>query len=132
MVKQDEDERIQDMSFCDCGEAIITACQHCQSTIKSGTKRPARCGRCGKPFPWTERALQAAKDYTDQIQGLSPEDKIDLKESFTDLTKDTANTPVAANKFIMYVKKMGPIAGDNLLKIMVNVMTQVAIKRFKL
>ena len=51
---------------------------------------PNFCGQCGGAFPWTERALAAAREYTDDLEELSVEEKASLKGTFTDLT---ANTP---------------------------------------
>jgi hypothetical protein len=118
--------------FCPhCGKATITACQHCQSRIDfkyHDNAAPAYCQHCGKPFPWTETAIQTAKEFTDELEDLSYEDKIKLKDSFVDLTADTARTPLAASRFKMYVKKIGPVAGDMLVKIIVSVMTEGAMK----
>jgi hypothetical protein len=88
---------------------------------------PKYCGECGKPFPWTQAALSAAKEYTDTLD-LNTEDKETLKGAFDDLSSDTARTPLAANSFRRIVHKIGPAAGDILLKIMANVLTEVAKK----
>jgi hypothetical protein len=117
--------------FCTkCGAMNISACQHCQTAI---TKQypgvvPAYCGGCGRPFPWTETALAAAKEYTDDLEELSPEEKLALKGTFEDLTSDTPRTPVAANRFNAFMKKIGPAAGDMLKKIIVSVATEAAKK----
>src|SRR5882672_4531511 len=66
-------------SFCeDCGAPAIDHCQTCCWPIAGigpydwmgggGPYRPPKyCGECGKPFPWTETALEAAKEYTDDL-----------------------------------------------------------------
>ena len=89
-------------------------------------RAPKYCEECGVPFPWTEAALSAAKDYTDDLDQLNAEEKITLKATFDDLTSDTARTPVAANRFKKFMKKLGPAAADALTKIMVNVATEAA------
>src|ERR1019366_5408672 len=85
------------MSFCtDCGAATIEECQSChwpiagvgsQSWMGGGGpyQPPKYCQECGKPFPWTEMALSAAREYTDGIDQLSPEEKKQLKGTFDDL-----------------------------------------------
>ena len=73
-------------------------------------------------------ALFAAKEYTDDLEQLSSEEKTQLKATFDDLTSDTVRTPLAANRFKKFVSKLGPVAGDVLTKIIVNVTTETAKK----
>jgi Uncharacterized protein conserved in bacteria (DUF2321) len=48
--------------------------------VGGGQYRPPRyCGECGTPFPWTETALQAAKEYTDDLEQLTLEEKATLE-----------------------------------------------------
>jgi hypothetical protein len=127
-------------SFCeDCGAATIDQCQTCGWPIAgigpnswmAGTgpfKPPRYCGECGSPFPWTETALAAAKEYTDDLDQLSAEEKNALKDTFIDLTNDTARTPLAASRFKKLVSKIGPVAGGILQKIIETVATEAAKK----
>jgi hypothetical protein len=89
---------------------------------------PKFCGECGKTFPWTEKALSAAKEYTDDLEQLSAEEKTTLKNTFNDLTSDTARTPVAANRFKKFLGKIGPLGGTVLLKIIETVASDTAKK----
>lgn len=89
--------------------------------------KPAYCGGCGKPYPWTEAALATAKEFADELD-LEPDDKEKLKATFDDLTVDTPRTGLAAHRFKAFVRKIGPAAGDVLTKIMVNVATEAAKK----
>jgi hypothetical protein len=110
-------------AFCeDCGSPTISQCQGCKWPIAgrgpnswmagTGPYRPPKfCGECGKPFPWTEKALVAAKEYTDDLDQLSTEEKTTLKGTFDDLATDTVRTPVAANRFNKFLCKIGPAAG---------------------
>jgi hypothetical protein len=118
-------------AFCPiCGLENVFECQHCEAAIDSdeeqAPERPAYCSSCGKPFPWTETALTAANEYTDQLEELSTEDKTVLKATFNDLTADTPRTELAATRFKKLVRKIGPAAGDVLTKIIVNVATEAA------
>lgn len=119
------------MAFCsECGARSVSKCDHCQSPIvirQLFSDRPSYCSVCGKPFPWTERALSATKEYTDELE-LSPEDKTKLKTTFDDLTVDTPRTEMAVHHFKKFMQKIGPTAGDVLIKIMVNVATEAAKK----
>lgn len=114
--------------FCnECGAPTLDKCQHCKSEIVRG-HRPAYCGACGKPFPWTETALAAAKEYTDELEELSAEDRASLKSTLDDLTADTPRTELAIHRLKKFMQKIGPAAGDALTKIMVNVATEAAKK----
>jgi hypothetical protein len=118
-------------AFCaTCGASNISACQHCQIPIEvdypGGT--PGYCCGCGKPFPWTETALSAAKEYTDELDQLSPEEKTALKGTFDYLTSDTAKTPLAANRFKKIMSKIGPVAEGVFKKVLETVVTEAAKK----
>ena len=115
--------------FCtECGARIISRCQHCQERIDPSIamKKPAFCGRCGRPFPWTEIALQSAMEFTDELGELNADDKVALKETFEYLVVDTARTPLAASRFKRIVGTLAPTAKDILTKIIVEVATQAA------
>jgi hypothetical protein len=126
--------------FCqECGKKTIDACQSCKALIRgylhipgivdcSGVPVPKHCIKCGKAFPWTETALAAAKEYTDELDELSPEEKTVLKGTFDELTTDTAWTPLAANRFKKLMGKIGPVAGSVLQKIIETVATEAAKK----
>ena len=127
-------------SFCEqCGTATISECQTCgwpiagigpDSWMGGGGpyKPPKFCGECGRPFPWTEMALSAAKEYTDDLDQLSAEEKTTLKGTFDDLTSDTPRTFLAANRFKKFVSKIGPVAGGVLQKIIETIATEAAKK----
>lgn len=115
--------------FCpDCGARTIVACSHCQHPIQVSGVRHSFCGECGAPYPWTETALVAAKEYADELDMLSADEKATLKKSFDDLTADTPRTPVAATRLKKIVAQAGPVAGKVLSKIIVNFATEAAMK----
>jgi hypothetical protein len=119
------------LQFCsECGAKSVGECEKCHSSIvirQLFSDRPAYCSVCGTPFPWTVTAINAAKEFTDELD-LSEAEKVKLKETFTDLTADTPRTEVAAHLFKKFIQKIGPAAGDVLTKIMVNVATEAAKK----
>jgi hypothetical protein len=88
--------------------------------------RPGYCGGCGKAFPWTETALSAAKEYTDELEALSDDEKATLKATFPDLCRETPKTELAVSRFSNLLHKVGPAAGDALLKIVVTFTTETA------
>jgi hypothetical protein len=117
--------------FCTkCGAENTSTCQHCQTSIAKQYPGviPAYCGGCGKPFPWTETALSAANEYTDELDELNTEEKLALKGTFDDLTSDTPRTALAAKRFSIFMGKIGPVAGSALKQIIVSVATEAAKK----
>ena len=99
----------------------------------AGPYRPPKfCGECGTPFPWTATALATAKEYTDELDQLSTEEKTALKSTFDDLTTDTVRTPLAASRFKKAMSKIGPVAGGILQKIIETVVTEAAKKQLGL
>ena len=122
-------------AFCPkCGAKNISTCPHCQAPIlhRFAGDSVAYCGGCGQPFPWTEAALTAAKEYTDELDELTPQEKTTLKASFDDLTTDTAQTPLAASRFKRIMSKVGTQAATAIQSIMVNVMTSEVRKHLGL
>ena len=91
-------------------------------------KPPSYCGECGTPFPWTQTALTAAREYTDDLEQLSQEEKTELKKTLDDLAVDTPRTPLAASRFNKFLNKIGPQAGSVLQKIVETVLTEAAKK----
>jgi hypothetical protein len=130
-VKAEEQiENVKKYQFCtQCGAPAIRGCPQCQAPIEFDLPgfKPAYCGGCGNPYPWTESALMAAKEYADELD-LDPEDKAKLKATFDELTVDTPRTELAVHRFKNFVRKIGPTAGDVLTKIIVNVATEAAKK----
>jgi hypothetical protein len=122
-------------SFCaECGSATLAACLHCQSPIvfQHQTDTPSYCERCGKPLPWTETALTAAREYTDELDGLTSANKTALKATFVALTTDTARTPLAASRFKKILAEVAPEAAKGLMKIVVSVATDEVKKQLGL
>lgn len=106
--------------FCDkCGAPTISECPSCKKSIRGqyhvsgsivlGYKHPTPtfCEGCGKPFPWTETKLVAAKEIADELEGLSPEERERLKGSLDDLIKESPKTEPAKLKFKNVMRKAG-------------------------
>jgi hypothetical protein len=127
-------------AFCDqCGAPTITECPSCKAKIRgyfhvpgvvSMTRydRPAFCHNCGKPFPWTQSALEAASEMADLLDGLSKEEKLELKKSIEELVSNSPKAEVAAMRFKKLMKKTGVEAATGMKSLMVSVLSE-AIKR---
>ncbi|HEX8394514.1 MAG TPA: DUF2321 domain-containing protein [Longimicrobium sp.] len=126
--------------FCaECGEPTITQCQNCNAPIRgdyfvpgviavSHYSAPAFCNSCGKPFPWTLRGLEAAKELVETLDTISAEEKASLKESLDDLVRDTPRTKVAEAKYKNIMKKVGREAYDGMRSILVDIASE-AVKK---
>jgi hypothetical protein len=57
----------------------------------------------GKPQPWFERNMEAAKELADMFDELGYKDKELLKASFTEIAQENPKTEVAA----LRIKKIG-------------------------
>ncbi|MER8382271.1 DUF2321 domain-containing protein [Mesorhizobium sp. M0027] len=128
--------------FCPrCGEETIVTCPSCRASIRgnriirsdfgnisSGMHIPAFCHACGKPFPWTERAVAAAKELVDEVEGIETDEREKAKSSFIALASDTAQTTVAATRVNKLIAKAGPILGKGIRDIVVSIATDAAKK----
>lgn len=89
---------------------------------------PNFCHACGRPYEWTVRQVQAAKDLADEIEGIEDAEREKAKESFIDLTSDTPQTTVAAARIKKLMAKAGPAIGSGLREIVVSIATDAAKK----
>ena len=126
--------------FCKkCGAPTITKCQICNAPIKGSYNQegrlllpdyelPSFCPDCGKPYPWTEAKLKAAKELFDELDNLSPEERELLKNSLDDIVQDTPQTTVAATRFKKLIAKVGKPAAGALRDILVDIASEAAKK----
>ena len=123
--------------FCGkCGAPTTMTCENCGSAIRgyyhvSGViggsvdiDRPSFCHKCGRPYPWTEAALDAARAMADELDGLKPDEREALKSSLDDLVQDTVRTPVAVLRFKKLALKAGSEGAAALRDVLVGVVTE--------
>lgn len=94
-------------------------------------KAPAYCLNCGKAFPWTASRLESARLLTDEVEGLSAEDREQLKVTFPDLIADTPRTVVAATRFKKISAKAGRAFVDGMRQLFVDIASETAVKIIK-
>jgi hypothetical protein len=90
---------------------------------------PSFCSNCGLPYPWTKQTLQAAFEFTDELEALSSEEKENLKAAVPDLVSDTPRTPLAVSRIQKVFVKIGKPAAQSLIQILVSVLTEEAKKQ---
>ena len=123
----------------ECGSPTITACPECNARIRGyyhvpgfigffDYNKPAFCFNCGKPYPWTVNGLEAASELADELDGLSQEEKKQLKDSFPDLVSNTPKTIVSETRFKKLIKKAGSEAYESMKSILVDIVTE-AVKK---
>jgi hypothetical protein len=91
-------------------------------------KTPAFCYDCGKPYPWTEERLTAAREFAHELEGLSADERDQLSKSFDDIVSDTARTPLAVERVKKVIKKVAKPVGDALYKLVVDISSETARK----
>lgn len=122
-----------------CGAATISYCPRCEKPIRGAFVAPdviadpdfalpAFCENCGVAFPWTAEKLAAAKEFTEGLEQLTPEERSDLKATLDDLVRETPRTAVAESKFKRLVKKAGKEAADGMRALTVDIVSE-AVKK---
>lgn len=103
----------RNQQFCsDCGAPTIHTCPHCGREIPGDHtgdfgyaipwNLPKYCGYCGKPFPWTQSAIESTSLIIKEETELSEELKRQVTESLPDIVSETPRTTLAA----MRIKKV--------------------------
>lgn len=132
----------RNQQFCDkCGSNTITSCQHCNATIRGsyhvpgvmalGFKPPAiasYCHNCGKPYPWTLQAIEAATELLEIEDILSKEELNYLSQNMGAIITDSPKTTVVATKLKLAIGKLSSNIGVALRDIFVDVASETAKK----
>ena len=111
--------------------ALLELVEHSMGTLNyTDLPLPSFCPDCGKPYPWTEAKLKAAKELADELDNLSLEECELLKKSLDDIIvmEDTPQTPVAATRFKKLVAKAGQVAAQGFRDILVDIASETAKK----
>ena len=70
----------------------------------------------------------AASQLVDELEGLSIEEKRQLKDSFPDLIKNTPRTAVAETRFKRIMKKASHEAYEGMKKILMDIVSEAVRK----
>jgi hypothetical protein len=123
--------------FCSkCSAPTIINCPSCgkpqhgslADVISSDRKPDNYCWNCGKPYPWTEKRLQAAEELIREDELLNAEDKAQLTATLPEMTSENPRTTLAATRFKRIIKKMGAALGEAVQKTMVDIASETAKK----
>jgi hypothetical protein len=122
--------------YCECGAETIHQCPSCNSNIKgafrsyadSMKRPPMGCLKCGKPYPWTQTAIEKVSALIDE----SPLKAVEKQETKNDLDSIIKNTPGAESAArrthgrlakvggvlrVAYEEYIVPLAAETLAKI---------------
>jgi hypothetical protein len=126
--------------FCDrCGAPALGTCPSCLTPIRgefhlSGTLAitpycaPAYCPSCGCPYPWTLARLEAAQELADEMERLTPSERVLLKESIVTLAGDGPASAVAVVRLKRLLAKVGAGAAEAFKQILVDVVSEAVSK----
>ncbi len=125
--------------FCEtCGEKTITACTGCRHEIQGAYQgafqsednfaAPNFCRSCGKPYPWIERKLQAAKELIEPEQTLTANERTAFEADINDITRDVPRTQAAAIRIKGFLVKVPGAVGSALRDIVVDIASEAAKK----
>lgn len=148
--------RHQKHPFCSqCGADTLVECEKCETPIhgqkalvvKRGSSwigeeteerypegeaaftRPAYCHRCGSLYPWTEAALEAARQLIEETDDIDDDEKTKISDSLPDLLADTPKTQVAIARMQKWLSKVTVFTGNALKEIIVSVATEAVKKQ---
>lgn len=121
-----------------CGVKTVTACGHCRQKIRGhlhGTfpsvhqePVPKFCHKCGAPYPWTEKGIEAARELITEADKLTVAERESLSRSLDDLVRDTPSTSVAVNRFKKFLPNAGREVADAVRSILVDIVSDAAKK----
>jgi len=72
--------------------------------------------------------MQGARDLSDELENLTPEEREQLKGSLDDIIRDSPQATVAATRFKRLAAKAGRTAADGLKEIMIDLVSETAKK----
>lgn len=97
---------------------------HLRVAAERGHRRSAI--KCGKGYPWTEKHLQAAKDFANELDELNPDEKEKLNRSLDDLVREGAAVEIAGIRFNKLMAKVGPGSVETMKNILTDLLSEAA------
>jgi hypothetical protein len=102
--------------YCECGTETIHQCPSCNNNIKGGARNyanlmetpPTGCLKCGKPYPWTQAAVEKIAKLIDE-SALSTTEKQETKTDLDSIIKNTPGAESAARRTHGRLAKIGGV-----------------------
>jgi hypothetical protein len=128
--------------FCSqCAAEIITACPSCSAPIRGHYIPPgvpgvggvfkslgSFCYECGKPYPWTAEKVKAAKNLTDELEGVSADEKAKLKTAIDEVAAGGPQAEAGAARIKRMFGKTTTAVGKAIWQMSVDVASEAAKK----
>ncbi|WP_369525236.1 DUF2321 domain-containing protein [Faecalibaculum rodentium] len=91
--------------------------------------RPYFCPYCGKPYPWTQKAIESAVELLAlSEESLDAETRELLKNCLPDLMTDTPVSKVAAARWGQFLAKSGSLVKNAAHEIFNGIVTEAVLK----
>lgn len=132
---------LQNEEFCEaCGARMMDKCPNCNSIIKewhyngvvyAGTPsftKPLYCKACGKPYPWTESAIEATSLMIQEDSELSELERKNLEELLPDVIAETPKTKVASIRIKKALLTAGEFTADAIRQFVIDFGCELAKK----
>jgi hypothetical protein len=139
LLTESVEEYPSEQSYCSkCGSKSITKCPNCNAQLHGygrylGIIKPtevtAYCYNCGKPYPWTESALESANLIIQEAENFSVEDKAALVESLPDIVSETPRTNLAIARTQRFLKAVGGLTADMIRQFVIDFGCELAKKQ---
>lgn len=112
--------------FCEiCGAEVIAVCPSCNTPIRGKYYAegvldftefpvPSYCISCGKPFPWTQSAIDAATAIIEDADDLDAAQRDKLVEVLPDIIAETPKTRLASTRFMKAISGAGKFTAEAL------------------
>ena len=81
---------------------------------------PAYCRGCGKPYPWTERAIQATIELLAEDDNITADECNRLIEVLPDTISETPRTQLAIVRIKKALKYLGEFAADGIRQFIID------------
>lgn len=124
-----------------CGAATITACPSCGAPLPGdydcgipiiGSQAPvnAYCHQCGKPYPWTESAIESTKQVILEEESITEPVKNAAIETLPDLISETPKTNLAVVRIKKILSSAGKFTSDAVRQFVIDFGCELAVKLF--
>jgi len=123
-----------------CGSEAISACPGCREPVPGfhyaqGYDRaspsfpggralaapPRYCPACGRPFPWTERAMSAARQVIREMAALDLHERDQLRRSIDHIIRQTPQTPQAVRRINDALSRIGGESAEGLRELFLSI-----------
>ena len=122
-----------------CGSPVTNTCAYCGEVIHGQRidycppyRVPAYCHSCGKPYPWTQAAIQATLELLAEDENLTAEECNRLVEVLPDALVETPRSQLAAARIGKALRNAGKFTVDALRQFVLDFACELVKKQLGL